>query len=210
MLVHIADGDGGADFDGTGVGLFLFGNQAEKGGFANAVGADDADDGVFRQVKGAVFEEACAVIAFADILEGENLVAQMGAGGDLDEDIAAGVDGGLAGHFFVGVDPGLVFLVAGTDGGVDPVQFPGEGFLPLGFLFLGDAEEFGLLFEPGGVVALEGQAAGVFQFKNPLGDVVKEVAVVGDDDDGAVVVAEGGFQPLDGFGVEVVGGFVQK
>ena len=76
----------------------------------------------------------------------------------------------------------------------------------LGFLF----EALGLLFQPGGVVAFVGDAAAAVEFEDPAGDVVEEVAVVGDDQDGALVVDQVLLQPGDGLGVEVVGRFVQE
>jgi hypothetical protein len=47
-------------------------------------------------------------------------------------------------------------------------------------------------------------------FDDAGGDDVEEVAVVGDEDDGAGECAEVVFEPADGFGVEVVGGFVEE
>ena len=48
------------------------------------------------------------------------------------------------------------------------------------------------------------------QFQNPAGDVVEEVAVMGHGDDRARVRFQKLFEPGDGLGVEVVGGFVQQ
>ena len=42
------------------------------------------------------------------------------------------------------------------------------------------------------------------------GDGVEEVAVVGDDDEGAVVVVEEVLEPVDGLEIEVVGGLVEE
>ena len=46
--------------------------------------------------------------------------------------------------------------------------------------------------------------------KNPAGDVVEEVAVVRHGDDGPLVVAEKALEPVDGFGVEMVGRLVEE
>ena len=82
--------------------------------------------------------------------------------------------------------------------------------MPLRFPLLDEPQQLGLLVEPGGIVALERQAAAVLQLQNPLGDVVEKVAVVGDDDHRARIVAERLFEPLDGFRVEMVRRFVQE
>lgn len=77
-----------------------------------------------------------------------------------------------------------------------------------GFLF--EADAFLLLFEPRGVVDLAGDAVAAAEFEDPACDVIEEIPVVGDGDDGAFVVAQVMFEPRQGFGVEVVGGFVEQ
>ena len=66
------------------------------------------------------------------------------------------------------------------------------------------------MLQPCGVVALVGDAASAVEFQDPAGDIVEEIAVVGDDQDGACVVDQVLLQPGDGFGVEVVGRFVEQ
>ena len=60
------------------------------------------------------------------------------------------------------------------------------------------------------VIAFERDAATAVEFENPAGDVVEEIAVVGDRDDGAGIFAEEPFEPRDAFGVEMVGRFVEQ
>ena len=48
------------------------------------------------------------------------------------------------------------------------------------------------------------------ELEDPLGDVVEEVAVVGDRDDGAGVVLQEPLEPLDALGIEVVGRLVEQ
>ena len=67
-----------------------------------------------------------------------------------------------------------------------------------------------LLLEPGGVIALVGNAAAAVEFEDPAGDVVEEVAVVGDDQDRARIAAQMPFEPPGGFGVEMVGRLVEE
>ena len=69
---------------------------------------------------------------------------------------------------------------------------------------------FLLLVQPGGVIALVGNAAAVIELENPAGDVVQEVAVVGDDQDGARIIAQMAFQPVHALGVEMVGRLVEQ
>ena len=67
-----------------------------------------------------------------------------------------------------------------------------------------------LLLQPGGVVALVGDALAAVELEDPAGDVVEEVAVVGDRDDRALVLGEVLLQPGDRLGVEVVGRLVEQ
>ena len=67
-----------------------------------------------------------------------------------------------------------------------------------------------LLLEPGRVIALVGNAASAVEFEDPAGDVVEEVAVVGDDEDRARIGAQMPFEPAGCLGVEVVGRLVEE
>ena len=60
------------------------------------------------------------------------------------------------------------------------------------------------------VVALERDAAPAIELEDPLRHVVEEVPVVGDRDDGARVLLEEAFEPVDRLGVEVVGRLVEE
>jgi hypothetical protein len=66
-----------------------------------------------------------------------------------------------------------------------------------------------LLLQPGRVVALVWNAVATVEFENPLGGVIEEVTVVGDGDHGAREAHQELLKPFDGFGVEVVGRFVE-
>ena len=67
-----------------------------------------------------------------------------------------------------------------------------------------------LLLQPRAVVALERDAPPTVELEDPAGDVVEEVAVVGDGDDRAVVLLQKLFEPVDRFGVEMVGRLVEE
>ena len=67
-----------------------------------------------------------------------------------------------------------------------------------------------LLLEPARVVALPRDAVAAVELEDPARDVVEEVAVVGDRDDGAVVLVQVALEPRDRLGVEVVGGLVEQ
>ena len=92
----------------------------------------------------------------------------------------------------------------------DPLLLLGELALARALLALLLRQALALLLEVGGVVALVGDAAAAVDLQDPAGDVVEEVAVVGDDQHRAGVVAERPLQPGDALGVQVVGRLVEQ
>ena len=80
----------------------------------------------------------------------------------------------------------------------------------LRFGLLLDLEALLLLLEPGRVVAFPGNARAAIELEDPAGDVVEEVAIVGDRDDGARIVLEEALEPGDRFGIEMVRRLVEQ
>jgi hypothetical protein len=64
--------------------------------------------------------------------------------------------------------------------------------------------------QPGGVVALPGDALAVVQLEDPAGDVVQEVAVVGDRHDRAGVLVQVVLEPGDRLGIQVIRRLVEQ
>ena len=114
------------------------------------------------------------------------------------------------GELFVTRDARLVLGAAAFRARAHPFEFRRELFAQafVGSLFRGEPRA--LLLEPGGVVALVGNAVAAVEFEDPLGHVVEEVAIVRDRDDGGRIRLEIFLQPRDRFGVEMVGGLVQQ
>ena len=94
--------------------------------------------------------------------------------------------------------------------GRDPFLLGGQRALARLFLAAFLLQPLLLLAEPGGVIALVGNALAAIEFENPAGDVVEEVAIMGHDQDRARIIAQMAFQPGHGFGVEMVGRFVEQ
>ena len=67
-----------------------------------------------------------------------------------------------------------------------------------------------LLLQPGTVVAFPRNAVAAVEFENPFGRVVEEVAIVGDRHHGAGKFLQELLQPVDAFGIEVVGRLVEQ
>ena len=67
-----------------------------------------------------------------------------------------------------------------------------------------------LLLEPARIVSLPREFRPPVELQDPAGDVVEEVAVVRDGDDGSRVLREVPLEPGDRLGVEVVGRLVEE
>ncbi len=94
--------------------------------------------------------------------------------------------------------------------GCDPLLLAGERALVRRLLAAFLLQPLLLLHQPGRVVALVGDAAAAVELEDPAGDVVEEVAVVGDDQDRARIVAQVAFEPRHRLGVEMVGRLVEQ
>src|SRR5690606_33470609 len=211
VLVDVADLDALTDLQLAAVELLEAHDGLEQGGLADAVGADAAHDAVRPQGDGEPVDEQTVPEALLQVLAVDDLVAQPRArrDGDLLEVELAGLLG-LRGHLLVAGKTRLGLRLAALGVGADPVQLlleaPGELLVLLAL----DLEALLLLLQIGGVVALVGVEVAAVDLGDPLGDVVEEVAVVGDGDDGALVLLEVLLEPEHALGVEVVGGLVQQ
>src|SRR6266545_1727600 len=78
----------------------------------------------------------------------------------------------------------------------------------LGLLLL--RESCLLLLEPRRVVAPERDPLAAVELEDPAGDVIEEVPVVRDGDDGALVGLEEALEPGDRLGVEVVRRLIEQ
>ena len=100
--------------------------------------------------------------------------------------------------------------MASLGGHAYPVQFPLQSFLTLAFAFLFLGQAFGFLFQPTRIIALVGNAFPPVQFQNPTRHIVQEITIVCYGNNGAFVTAQMLFQPIDAFGIQMVGRLVQQ
>ena len=196
--------------DGAFIGLFLTCEHFEERGFTRAVRADHADNAAWGQGKGEAFDEELVAHRFFEAVHFDHLAAKAWAIGNDDLGAADFFTLGLACQLVIGVDTGLLLGLAGFLALAHPLKFALKRLL-LGFVFFGLlGETLGFLLQPCGVVALVGDAFSAVELQNPACDIVKEVAVVGDAEDCACVVDQVLLEPSDGFGVKVVGRFVEQ
>ena len=137
-------------------------------------------------------------------------VAEPRTGGDVDLDLVELDVAVLGEQRLVGVEAGLGLVPARARVQAHPLELLVDRALARALLLLLVLQPGALLLEPARVVALVRDAAAAIELEDPAGDVVEEVAVVGDRDDRARVVLEVALEPGDRFGVEVVGRLVEQ
>ncbi|MGY3651612.1 hypothetical protein ACVWW2_006903 [Bradyrhizobium sp. LM4.3] len=113
-------------------------------------------------------------------------------------------------QFVIALIARLGFGLAGFRRGRDPFLLAGQRLLMSSVLAALLLEPLLLLLQPGRVIALVGDALAAIELEDPTRDVVEEVAIMGDDQDRAGIVAQMPFQPRHGFCVEMVGRFVEQ
>jgi hypothetical protein len=116
----------------------------------------------------------------------------------------------LAGELLVALKACSVFGHAGPGRKAHPFELTRELFALAAFLLFLECEPGLFLFEPRRVVSFPGNALAPVELEYPFGDVIEEVAIVGDEHDGAGVFLEVALEPGDAFGVEMVGGLIQE
>ena len=111
--------------------------------------------------------------------------------GDRDDDLRALrlLLAGLFQQFLVALVTRLGFGLPRARRCGDPFLLAGERALVRFLLAAFLLQPLALLPEPGRIISLIGNAVAAIELENPAGDVVEEIAVVGDDQDGARIVA---------------------
>ena len=141
----------------------------------------------------------------------DDQVTQPGTRRDLDLlEVELAVLVRLGGHLLIPCQAGTGLRLAGAGARPDPLKLVVEALAELGVLLPLDLDAGRLRLQVGGVVALVGEGAAAVELEDPLRDVVQEVPVVRDGDDGAGVALQVLLQPQHGLGVQVVGGLVEQ
>src|ERR1700691_3314641 len=166
-LVDIAEMHAFADRDGALVRRLLPGDHPEQRGLAGAVGADHADDAAGRQLEGEVVDQYAVAEGLVQAFEIDHVLAEPF--GHRNRDLR-GLGLLLAGQLqqvLIALIARLGFGLARLGRSRDPFLFALQRALMRDVLaaFLGEA--LLLLRQPGGVVALVGNALAAVEFENP-------------------------------------------
>ena len=211
-LVDVRELDGRPDAQLAVVGLLGAGEHAEQRRLARAVRADDADDAGRRQRERQVVDQQVVAVALREVLGLDHHVAEPLAGGDGDLEPVASAVGrlGFGEQLLVRREAGLALGLARLRRHAHPLELAFERALSRRVGLLLATQALLLLFEPRRVVALERDALAAIELEDPARDVVEEVAVVRDGDDGAGILRQRPLEPRHRFGVEVVRRLVEQ
>ncbi len=157
--------------------------------------ADHADDAAGRQLEGEIVDQHAVAEGFAQVFEIDHVLAQAFGDGNRDLRGLGLFFAGLLQKLFVALVARLGLGLTGFGRSRDPFLLALQRALMGGVLAAFLRQAFLLLRQPGGVISLIGNAAAAVELENPSGDVVEEVAVMGDDQDRAGIVAQMAFQP---------------
>ena len=157
-----------------------------------------------------VLDQQPVAEALAQVLGLDDDVAEPRPGRDVDLDLVE-LDVALLGdQLLVAGQARLRLRLAALRVLAHPLELRGDRARRAVSAFSSCCEALLLLLEPARVVALERDALAAVELEDPAGDVVEEVAVVGDGDDGALVLLEVPLEPGDRLGVEVVRRLVEQ
>ena len=169
-------------------GLLLADDHAKQRGLAGAVRPDHADDAAGRQAKIEIVDQQSVAVALLEMLGIDHEVAKARPRRDHDLGAARRTVLGFAEQILVRGDARLALGLARARARPDPLQLARERLLARDLLPLLLGETLLLLLEPRAVVTLPGNAVAAVELQNPAGDIVEEVAIVGDRDHGARIV----------------------
>jgi hypothetical protein len=146
------------------------------------------------------------VLEFQDVLAAgaKHVKTDVGAG-----DVGAGEVVGLEALDLFAAAGDLRGAGSGGEAGDEVVEL-GDLFLSLGILRFERGADLGFGHHHVVVAAGVDDDSFVIDVGGVGGDGVEEVTIVGDADEGAVVVLEEVLEPVDGFEIEVVGGLVEE
>ena len=211
VLVDVGDLDGLAHLELARSQRLQAHNRLEQRGLTDAVGADYAHDAVARQGKRKVVDEHAAVELLVQVMGLQDLVTQTRTDGDADvgpvELLACA---GLGLHLLVAGQTSLVLCLTGLRRAAYPLELGLHALGELGIAVTLRLDTRGLGLKIRGVVALVGIEVAAVDLADPLGNVIQEVTVVRDGQDGALVVVQEVLEPQDRLGVQVVRGLIEQ
>src|SRR5262249_52175636 len=158
-----------------------------------------------RQSEAQFLDQQSVAEALAHVLRLDNKVAEPRAGRQDDLCRFGSLLAALRDQGLVGRHARLALRLTRPWALPHPFQFALQRAAARLFLPAFGVEPRLLLFEPARVVALERDAAAAIEFEDPARNLIEEIAVMRDRDDGAGEITQKTLQPGDRLCVEVIG-----
>ena len=210
LLVHIGYFYGLSYLELATIGRIQPHNKAEKGGFTRSVRTNNAYNTIRRQHEVKVVKQEFVAKSFCYMLSLNNLVAQTGTVGDEDFELLFFLLHVFVQQFVVRVQTGFSLCLTGFGSHTHPLQLAFQRLAAFAGSLFFLLHALGLLFEPAGVVAFPGNTFATIEFKYPACHMVKEVPVVSYSNYRTFVLLQVLLQPVDGFGIKVVGRLIEE
>src|SRR6476646_9033824 len=199
-LIGVRDLHSLADLQRSRIRRLLIDDHLEQRRFAGAGRTNDADDAAARQRETQSVDQQLLAKRFSKLFRRDDVVAESGRRRD-DNFVLHDLFGRLFGdHLLVLLHTRLVLRLARAGRESHPIELALQRALPRRLGFFSGREARFLLLKPRGVVALVRNAVAAIELEDPAGDVVEEVAVVSDGDDGPLEVVQIPLEPGDAFG----------
>ena len=211
ILIHIADLHGLADLQRARRQRFKTNNGLEQGGLTHTVRADHADNAVTWQREAQIVDEHAIAERLVNMLGFQHGRAQTRAGRNLNlGEVKLLIVTSLLLHLVVTFQTSLVLSLTGLRRRTHPIKFTLQTLGELGVLGALDFHTLGLGLQVRGVVALVRVQLTTVNLADPLSHVIHEVAIVGNGDDGTLVLVQELLQPQNRLGVKMVGRLVKQ
>src|SRR5690606_11419702 len=196
-LVKVANVQFGAMAYDAGIGLLQTQHDAQQGGLACTVVADQTDAVATHQHGREVLDQDAVVVAVRDILQLCYQLAGALAFGNGEFDVARALAslGTVTAQLFQAPYTAFVARATRLYAFAYPDFFLGQKLVELGVLLLFRFQEFRFAFLPLTEVAGETEELAAVQLDNAGGDHIQESTVVGNDDGTAAKIQQQLFQP---------------
>ena len=209
-LVDIAQIYGFADSDCTGIRLFLSGNHTEQSGFTGTVRTYNTHNRTLRNFKRQVINQYFITVGFADIFGFNNQITQTLIHRNIDIGLCNFIFGCRIQQLIISLNTGFRLSLSCFRIFLNPFQLISQSFLTSIFFTSLLSQTFLFLFQPRRIVAFIRNTLSTVKFQNPTGNIIQEIAVVGNHNHRSFIFLQVFFEPRNRFGIQVVGRLIKK
>ena len=188
--------------------MFLSHYHSEKSCFPCTIRPDYTNNSVWWQTEFKVFEKHFVIKWFCDRTGFNNFIAEPGAVRNEYFKLIFLLLHILIKKVLISAQPCFWFCMAGFWRHSYPFKLPFKYLPSFDISFFLWLKSLCFLFKPWRIIAFPGYSFSPVEFKDPPGNIIKEITVVCYADYSAFVLLQCCFKPLNRFGVEVICRFI--